>query len=118
MTDLLRKPAGSTGLVHDITPENAGWGHVGFQVYRLLPGQSAEGVLSGREAILVLVEGHAHLSAAGQEFGLCGDRLEVFQKTAPHCLYVPDGATWTARATTALTLAVCTAPSEGTILPA
>jgi 5-deoxy-glucuronate isomerase len=112
MTDLLRKPTGTTGLVHDITPENAGWGHVGFQVYRLKPGESAEGALSGREAILVLVEGHAHLSAAGQEFGLCGDRLDVFQKTAPHCLYVPDGAAWSARATTALTLAVCTAPAE------
>ena len=32
MTDLLRKPTGTTGLVHDITPENAEWGHVGFQL--------------------------------------------------------------------------------------
>ena len=28
MSDLLRKPKGSSGKVHDITPADAGWGYV------------------------------------------------------------------------------------------
>ncbi|MDI6838143.1 MAG: 5-deoxy-glucuronate isomerase, partial [Rhizobiaceae bacterium] len=35
MSDLLRKPQGASGKVHDITPESAGWGYVGFGLYRL-----------------------------------------------------------------------------------
>jgi 5-deoxy-glucuronate isomerase len=38
MTDLLRKPTGTHGKVHDITPQSAGWGYVGFTLYRLVPG--------------------------------------------------------------------------------
>ena len=55
--NLLRKPVGETGKVHDITPEGAGWGYVGFGLYRMKAGDAvaeatgpAEG---GREVILV-----------------------------------------------------------------
>ena len=30
MPDLLRKPFGTHGKVHEITPQNAGWRYVGF----------------------------------------------------------------------------------------
>ncbi len=40
MTDLLRKPTGTAGKVHDITPETAGWGYVGFGLYHLEAGES------------------------------------------------------------------------------
>ena len=46
MTSLLRKPAGTAGKVHDITPDSAGWGYVGFGLYRLAPGESAAVYLS------------------------------------------------------------------------
>lgn len=113
MADLLRKPAATRGLVHDITPANAGWGFVGFQLWRLEPGDIAQGTLDGVEAILVLVEGKARITGAGQDWGEMGDRLDVFEKTPPHCLYLPVGSDWTATATTAVTLAVCTAPGKG-----
>ena len=35
---LLRKPTGPSGLVHDITPANAGWTYVGFKLWRLAAG--------------------------------------------------------------------------------
>ncbi|MCW1950884.1 MAG: 5-deoxy-glucuronate isomerase, partial [Octadecabacter sp.] len=35
MQDLLRKPAGKHGLVHDITPQDAGWTYVGFALHSL-----------------------------------------------------------------------------------
>ena len=63
MADLLRKPTGTTGKVHDITPESAGWGYVGFGLYRLQPGERAAEVTGDREVILVLVEGHARIQA-------------------------------------------------------
>ncbi len=111
MTGLLRKPSGTAGQVHAVTPERAGWSYVGFDLWRLAPGESAEGRLDGREVILVLVEGRATVSADGQEFGEMGDRLDVFERRPPHCLYVPPGAAWQASATTPCTLAVCSAPS-------
>jgi 5-deoxy-glucuronate isomerase len=113
MGDLLRRPSGTTGRIHSLTPEAAGWRYVGFELWRLAPGERASGRLEGREAILVLVEGRARLTAAGVDFGEMGDRLDVFERTPPHCLYVPPGSDWEALATTACTLAVCTAPSPG-----
>jgi hypothetical protein len=35
--------------------------------------------------------GKARVAAAGQDFGEMGDRMDVFEKTPPHCLYVPNG---------------------------
>ena len=112
MSQLLRKPNGTSGKVHDITPESAGWGYVGFGLYRLQPGESAAEITGDREVILVLVEGKAHIRVAGQDWGILGDRMDVFEKTPPHCLYVPNGSDWQATATTACTLAVCTAPGK------
>ena len=113
MTDLLRKPHGTDGKVHDITLETAGWSHVGFGLYRLKPGDVAAEATGDREAILVLVEGKARISGAGRDFGELGDRMDVFEKTPPHCVYIPNGMDWRAEATTDCTLAVCTAPGHG-----
>ncbi len=113
MADLLRKPVGPRGKVHDLTPEDAGWSYVGFGLYRLEPGDVAEEMTGDREVILVLVEGKAQITAAGQEWGVLGERMDVFEKTPPHCLYVPNGSDWRAVATTPCTLAVCSAPGKG-----
>ncbi|MCB6177005.1 5-deoxy-glucuronate isomerase [Rhodobacter sp. Har01] len=113
MADLLRKPSGVRGRVHDITPEGAGWGYVGFSLYRLAPGDVAEEATGDREMILVLVEGKARVTGAGQDWGVLGARMDVFDKTPPHCLYLPNGVAWRAEATTPCTLAVCSAPGRG-----
>jgi 5-deoxy-glucuronate isomerase len=119
MGDLLRKPIATTGKVHDITVDSAqgplspDWGYVGFGLYHLKPGETASEVTGDREVILVLVEGRATLSGAGKDWGELGDRLSVFDRTPPHCLYLPNGTDWTATATTDCVLAVCTAPGMG-----
>lgn len=113
MADLLRKPSGSHGKVHDITPQSAGWRYVGFSLYRLRAGETAGEATGGREAILVMVEGRAAFEAAGRDWGELGERMSVFDGTPPHCLYVPNGATWHATATTDCVIAVCTAPGKG-----
>ncbi len=119
MTDLLRKPLGTTGKVHDITPENArgpqspDWAYVGFGLYHLEEGDEVSEVTGDREVILVLVEGKAEITASGEDFGEMGDRMNVFEKTPPHCLYVPNDSNWKAAATTKCVLAVCSAPGKG-----
>ncbi len=111
--ELLRKPKGTSGKVHDITPASAGWGYVGFALYRLAPGETAAEATGDREVILVLVEGKARVTAGGTDHGEMGVRMDVFEKTPPHCLYLPNGSEWSATATTACTLAVCSAPGHG-----
>lgn len=109
---LLRKPVGQNGKVHAITPEGAGWGYLGFGLYRLGIEEAASEVTGGNEVILVLVEGRAMISAGGRDFGEMGARMDLFDKTPPHCLYVPPASHWEAIATTDCTLAVCSAPAS------
>jgi 5-deoxy-glucuronate isomerase len=113
MADLLVKPNGTSGKVHDITAESAGWGYVGFGLYHLKAGETATEETGDREVILVLVEGKADISGANRKFGELGDRMSVFERKKPHCVYLPNGSDWSARATTDCVLAVCTAPGKG-----
>ncbi len=114
MSDLLRKPVGTWGKVHDITPKGAGWKYVGFTLYRLQAGEAVAEATGDREVILVLVEGRAKVTGGGRDWGELGDRMDVFKKTPPHCLYLPEGSDWQAVATTPCTVAVCSAPGAGT----
>ncbi|AOZ68058.1 5-deoxy-glucuronate isomerase [Rhodobacter xanthinilyticus] len=113
MPDLLRKPFGTHGKVHEITPATAGWRYVGFSLYRLRAGESAAEATGSTEVILVMVEGKAKVTAAGQDWGVLGERMDVFEKTPPHCLYVPNGQDWAAVAETDCTIAICAAPGKG-----
>lgn len=113
MSHLLRKPFGTHGEVHRITPQSAGWRYVGFSLHRLRAGETAADATGGNEAILVMVEGRARITAAGRDWGILGERMDVFEKTPPHCLYVPAGQDWRAEAATDCTVAVCTAPGQG-----
>ena len=113
MSHLLHRPFGTRGEVHRITPESAGWRYVGFGLHRLRAGDTASDATGGREVILVMVEGRARIRGAGQDWGELGDRMDVFEKTAPHCLYLPNGTDWHVEATTDCIVAVCSAPGHG-----
>ncbi len=113
MPDLIRKPFGTHGKVHQITPESAGWRYVGFSLYRLRPGDTAAEATGAREVMLVMVQGKASITGAGQDWGVLGDRMDVFEKSPPHCLYLPGGCEWAATATTDCIIAVCSAPATG-----
>ena len=113
MSELHRRPAGTSGKVHDITPASAGWTYVGFGLYRLGPGEEAAEATGEREAMLVLVEGRAEVAASGTDFGELGGRMDVFERTKPWSVYVPNGSDWSVRATTPCIVAVCSAPGEG-----
>jgi 5-deoxy-glucuronate isomerase len=114
LAHLLIRPNGTNGKVHDVTPQSAGWGYVGFALHRLTEGQSVTEATGDREAILVLVEGKARISVERKSFGTLGDRMNVFDPGMPASVYVPGGKHWAATAVTECTLAVCTAPASGT----
>lgn len=113
MPDLLKKPFGTHGKVHQITPDSAGWRYVGFSLYRLRAGETAAEATGSNEVILVMVEGKARIQAGGRDWSELGDRMNVFEKTPPHCLYVPSGQNWQVEATTDCVIAVCAAPGHG-----
>ncbi|MBT6406026.1 MAG: 5-deoxy-glucuronate isomerase, partial [Rhodospirillaceae bacterium] len=54
-----------TGRVHHITPENAKWGYVGFDLYELAPGQSIVNETGDREVCLVMVTGTGTVETGG-----------------------------------------------------
>lgn len=119
MTELLRKPQGQNGRVHHITPASArsdeapDWAYVGFDLWRLKAGDVAQDVTGDMEVILVIVEGKAQVSGAGRDFGEMGERMSVFDRMPPHCVYLPKGQSWQAVATTDCVIGVCSAPDIG-----
>jgi len=103
--------------VTEVTPRSAGWSHVGFSLLRLQAGDRYEAETGDREACLVLVSGTARLAVDGHAFGELGERMSPFAGK-PWSLYAPAGVRWAAEATSAVELAICTAPSTGGRHPA
>ena len=99
------------GCVLEITPESAGWRHVGFKVVDLEPGQLHEGGEAGREACLVILTGSADVEVDGKRFEQVGGRSSVFEDSAPGAVYAPAGASFTVTARTAVELAIGSAPA-------
>lgn len=100
------------GRVHHITPENAQWGHVGFDLFKLKDGQRVALSADGRERCLVLVGGHADVTAGAESFKKIGERASPFEGKSPYSVYVPAGVASSVRAIGDLELAVCSAPGK------
>ena len=110
---LLHHPAapGADGAVHRITPEDAGWRYVGFEVFELRPDQAVSQRTDGRETCLVLVSGRAAVRAGDQDYGVIGGRANPFEGS-PWSVYVPAGTPWSVQAEEGCELAVCSSPAE------
>jgi 5-deoxy-glucuronate isomerase len=113
MADLLVRPHApdAAGRILSITPENAGWRYVGFDVYRLAPGQKITGGDPAREFCLVIVSGHAAIGTGAQAFGAVGERSSPFDGP-PASVYVPAGLAWSVEARSDTEIAVCSAPGK------
>ncbi|MGB3831744.1 MAG: 5-deoxy-glucuronate isomerase [Mesorhizobium sp.] len=117
MSKLLLKADRGHGRVAHVTPESAGWTYVGFDLYRLRPGERVAAGTGGREACLVFIAGKGRAGAGSRDFGLLGERMSPFEGK-PWSVYVPQGTDWWVTAETELELAVCSAPGLGGRLPA
>jgi 5-deoxy-glucuronate isomerase len=92
------------GCVVRVTPESAGWRHVGFEVYR---DAGIERRFDDRETCLVILSGAATVRAGGQQWTDVGERESVFGGP-PTALYVQPGVEWSVQGAD---FAVCTAPA-------
>jgi 5-deoxy-glucuronate isomerase len=100
------------GSVLEITPQSAGWTHVGFKAAKLGPGQSHKGGEAGREACLVILAGSADVTVGARRFPGVGGRSSVFEDAAPGAVYAPAGAEYEVTAVTPVELAIGTAPGS------
>jgi 5-deoxy-glucuronate isomerase len=114
MPNLLVRPSAPDpdGRVHAVTPASAGWTYVGFEVFRLAPGQALQRDTGDREACLVMLSGQARVAAGGEAFGTVGGRNSPFEPD-PWSLYVPARSHWSLAAAGPCEVALCTAPAEG-----
>jgi len=103
----------AAGTVLEVTPQSAGWDHVGFKVVNLAPGQTLAQPVDGRETCLVLLTGRADITVGSETHKGLGCRQSVFEDIAPAALYVPAGQAWSVTAVEAVELAVCSAPGSG-----
>lgn len=116
MSSLIVKPEQTPdrdGVVLTVTPESAGWKHVGFQVVRLSEGQSLRKETGDNEVCLVLLSGKADVSTTHISWESIGQRMSVFEKIPPYSVYVPNGDFYEVKARTELELAICLAPGSG-----
>jgi len=102
----------AAGCVLNITPESAGWRHIGFQVHRLVPKQVVRGGTADRETCLVVLAGTADIVIDDQHFENIGHRSSVFDDAAPGAVYAPAGRTYSVTARGEVELAVCSAPGK------
>lgn len=110
----LRPLTAGNGLVHDVTPQSAGWTYVGFQMHRLADGALLRAETGDREVCLVIVSGRARITAGAADFGILGGRTSPFEG-APHSVYVPAKSSYAVTAAGPLEIAVCSAPGVGTL---
>ena len=68
MSELLVHPGAPEpdGTRLRVTPESAGWGHVGFELLALAPGVVSERATGDREVCIVAVSGVAHVRSRAQ----------------------------------------------------
>jgi 5-deoxy-glucuronate isomerase len=110
MSPLLAKAAKQGREIVDVTPERAGWTHVGFRAIRL-QAEEREAVETGaRELCAVVLAGTVDIEVDGVRYDALGTRQSVFEPVSPAALYVPPGRRVAIRARTPAEVALCTAP--------
>lgn len=115
MSTLLVKPNFTTisdkvVRLHKVTPQNAGWHYVGFEMYRLSAGANLSEMGDANEVCVVLLSGTAQLVSGDVDSGSVKGRNSVFDKTPPTALYAPMHTSWSVAAISDCEIAICRAP--------
>jgi 5-deoxy-glucuronate isomerase len=87
-----------------------------FTLLRLEAGGTWSGESGDREILAVVLGGTATFTVNGQVFEGVGQRADVFSGK-PHSVYIPCGATVSVQASTALEVALPSAPSDLQVQP-
>lgn len=109
---LLAKAAPSGREIVEVTPERAGWTHIGFRALRLGAGETQTVPTGERELCLVVLTGTVDVTVDGQTYAGLGQRDSVFEPVSPAAVYVPSGHQVEIRAQRDAELALCSAPCD------
>ncbi|MES2960622.1 MAG: 5-deoxy-glucuronate isomerase [Pseudomonadota bacterium] len=110
---LLAKARREGREIVNVTPQSAGWTHVGFRALRLAAGDSERLSTGERELCIVVLAGSVDVTVEGQTFEELGNRDSVFDDAAPAALYVPAHHSVRIDADGPAEVALCTAPADG-----
>ncbi len=111
VSPLLAKAAQQGREIVNVTPERAGWTHVGFRALRLKTGEAETVETGNRELCLVVLTGTVEVVVDSQTYNHLGARDSVFDEISPAAVYVPAGKSVTVRAERDSEVALCTAPA-------
>jgi 5-deoxy-glucuronate isomerase len=111
VSPLLAKAAPQGRDIVNVTPERAGWTHVGFRAIRLTTGETETVETGNRELCLVVLTGTVDVSVDSQTYRHLGTRNSVFDEISPAAVFVPSGKTVVVRVERDSEVAFCTAPA-------
>lgn len=112
---LLVKAAPTGQEIVNITPEKAGWKHVGFRAIRLQADGTQTLDTGTRELCIVVLTGTVDVTVNGTTYAGLGLRQSVFESMAPAAVYVPPHQSVHIRASTPAEVALCTAPCDDAV---
>ena len=105
-------PPDSDGTVVNVTPESAGWQHVGFQVLRIAGGRTLTRETRDRERCAVVVSGRCHARSEHGDWRDLGGRPDPFSGR-PDAAYLPPGTSYELEAAGGeAEIALCSAPAR------
>jgi len=110
VSPLLAKARREGREIVEVTPERAGWTHVGFRALRLADGEHESLNTGARELCLVVLSGRADVTVDGVAHESLGTRDSVFDPISPAAVYVPPGRAVEVRARGRAEIALCSAP--------
>ncbi|MFM0071358.1 5-deoxy-glucuronate isomerase [Paraburkholderia sediminicola] len=105
------KPAGRE--IVTVTPDSAGWRHVGFAAQRLARGEHVTFNTGATEMCVVVLTGVISVGTPQQTWREIGARSSVFEARSPYAVYVPPRTAVSIDAHDAAEIALASAPAEG-----
>ncbi|GAB2819874.1 5-deoxy-glucuronate isomerase [Comamonas piscis] len=108
---LIKAAAADARTIVDVTPERAGWAHVGFKVLRLKKGDTECFSTEARELCMVVLTGTVNIDVDAQRYTQLGTRDSVFEPVSPAAVYAPGQAMVQIQAVRDAEVALCTAPA-------
>lgn len=112
VSPLLAKAAPSGREIVNVTPERAGWTHVGFRALRLPAGQTETLHTGERELCVVVLTGTVDVTVDGVAHSGLGTRDSVFEPVSPAAVYVPSDRAVQIHAARDAEVALCSAPCD------
>jgi len=114
---LLMKASRERQTIARVTPDSAGWKHVGFAAYRLNAGDVVHVYDADRESCIVVLTGTVSVEAGDEHYQSIGSRDSVFEDAAPYAVYVPPKLAAIVRAERDAEIGVASAPAKGEYPP-